>query len=319
MYTISIPLSKEYLEKKIHSIQIMEFYLGMPFVTNSKFKSPFREDKNPSCSYGLTYHGQAILYDFSTKETLNCYQVVMKKFSLNFFQALEKIADDFNIPYSGKKTISNFKPTIYSKEQINQIKEQKTQQKIIKSTHIEWDEENHKYWKDYHLPIDFLKENNVFVCKYVWVNDYLVAEYTEANPIFRYNFGNLRKFYFPFNKEIRFMGAGCLQYSTFSNTEVFVLTKSYKDVLCYKSHNIDSMATSSESMYLTPENAKRIKERYKRIYVNGDPDPTGLKFNEYHKENYGFIPLIIQEDNCKDFADLQKFSIFKAENLIHKL
>lgn len=59
-----IRVTKEMILSKVSEEQLMEHYLGIP-VRKGLFKSPLRQDNNPTCAFYRNASGDLIFKDFS--------------------------------------------------------------------------------------------------------------------------------------------------------------------------------------------------------------------------------------------------------------
>ena len=90
-------ITKELILKKVPEENIMEFYLGVP-IKKGLFRSPLRSDRTPTCSfYRSNRTGRLLFKDFGSDMTGDFVSVVMYKFGVSYYQALQIIANDFGI------------------------------------------------------------------------------------------------------------------------------------------------------------------------------------------------------------------------------
>lgn len=91
-----INITKELILSRVSEEQIMEHYLGIP-VKRGLFRSPLRNDRNPTASFYRNGRGRLIMKDFSGAFSGDCFSVVMEKFQCSYYMALQIIANDFGI------------------------------------------------------------------------------------------------------------------------------------------------------------------------------------------------------------------------------
>ena len=316
MYEFVPPLDKELIEKHYSHADLLSYYTGQTFKPGHWFSSPLREDKNPSACFYINNNGRPIFYDFAERRTYDCYSLVMALFDASFPEALAIIASDLRIRHSGNaKSVARNSQVVLPK----QVYEAKPSV-IYYSNSLPWNADTLAYWKEYRLSEELLNRFNVAPIHTLSLNGKLIRVWDNQNPIYRYSFGERRKFYSPLDS-LRFIGHGGLQLSPsqLGHSNVLVITKSYKDVMCFAYHGVESLATASETSYLSDGQAEKLSSRYDMIYINGDNDETGLKFIEYHKNTYGFTPLLIDQKGIKDFADMQRYDFNSALSLIQNL
>ena len=63
----------------------MEHYLNVP-VKKGLFRSPLRDDKNPTCSFTYDKHGRLVLKDFSGDFYGDVFEVVRRVYNLSSYQ-----------------------------------------------------------------------------------------------------------------------------------------------------------------------------------------------------------------------------------------
>lgn len=307
-------ITKEYLfSKGLNQESIMQYYTKQDVNSKKLFTSCFRVDNHVTCSFYKSKSGILYLHDFATNEHINCFEVVMRLFNCNYYQALDIIAQDFgiiegkvNFSKQGVKFIPTIKESTTSKIQV-QIKD-------FTKEELEW-------WNQFGISLKLLKKYHVFSLQHVFLNGELKFSSLPKNPIYGYYFGKdkngneLWKIYFPFNKEsgIRFinnLSRKKLQgYKQLDETgDILVITKSLKDCACFRNYNINAVAPSSESTFCTEEQIKEFKQRFKHIVVMYDQDKAG-KHNmykirlKYPELDFFVIPNYLK---AKDFSDLRK-------------
>ena len=89
-------LNKQYLLSKHSQETYIEHYLGIP-IKKGLFKSPLRNDNNPTCSFYTNKSGDLIFKDFSGEFSGNFINVVMHKYNCSYYKALKIIAKDFGL------------------------------------------------------------------------------------------------------------------------------------------------------------------------------------------------------------------------------
>lgn len=310
-FTFKQDLNKDLILSNISEEQIMEFYLKVP-VKKGLFCSSLREDNRPTCSFYRNKGGYLIFKDFATGQHLNCFGVVETLFGVNYYKALEIIANDFGIQHSdipkNKGTVNKYAKRL-SEKTISKI------QVEIK----EYSKEELEWWNKFGITKEILEKFNVFSCKYVFLEGNIIAESTPQCPIYGYYGGKIKKdgekielwkCYFPFRKQYRFLGnypSKKLQcYDKLPRKgKLLVITKSTKDCLSMYSFGISACAPCSENLFITDKVLDDLKKRFKYIVVFYDNDLPGIsnmvKIKEKYPElNFFFIP---RSYKAKDFSD----------------
>ena len=230
----------------------------------------------------------------------DCFDVAAKitniriNTGLGFNLLLEKIAYDFKLHIFNKgdlKIKQNFeyKYQEYKKTFILNFK-------VIPRKFNKIDE---IYWYNKHnVSSDILKKAKVIPIQELFVEDYegylqRVYTYSSNNPGYAYYGGKKNNViqwitYFPFEKASRnkhkrnasFVNG----YQMITCGRVLIITKAFKDVLVYKSFNIDSIAVPNENYVIDKDTMFILKQRYDIILTNFDFDYTGIKLaNKYKK------------------------------------
>lgn len=301
MYNITPDITEEFLLKNLSQEQIMEHYIGLPIKIKKKFSSPFREDKHPSCS--LVYkEGRLVFSDFATNMKGNCFHVVMHKFRLNYYEALERIAEDFNLkdPSSLSKVVRKDYTHL---EQARKVSHQPSKIAVRRRP---WKKIDKQYWYDrFGLTRKILTTFNVFPIDTAWVNENIVyTQYGDDDPCYAYRFGkNKYKLYFPFRAHKDPRGPRFLHNTNKvqgyrqlpKNGDYLIFTKSLKDVMVAYSLGINAIALVSESIYPDPKLIDTVKARFKYIYSLYDFDYAGICMANHFKRVYNIRPLLFSD------------------------
>lgn len=319
-------ITKEYIfSKGINQESIMYHYTGQDVNSKKLFTSVLRTDNHVTVSYYKSKSGILYMHDFATNEHINCFEVVMRLYNCNYYQALEIIARDFGLLESLTsakkreipKTIDSIKETEFCKIQV-QIKD--------------FTNDELKWWSQFGIDAKLLKKYNVYSLQHVFLNGQLRFSSSFKCPIYGYYFGKdknkneLWKIYFPFNKNkgIRFLNnlphkklQGYKQLD--KSGELLIITKSMKDVISLKFFGFNAVAPASESTFCSKDRIDEFKQHFKHILVIYDQDKAG-KANmakirhSYPELNYFVIP---KEYKSKDFSDLiMNFGVNKVQELI---
>lgn len=323
-FNFNIPeeINKEFILSRISQESIFNYYLGMDVSSKKLQLSPFRDDKKVTVSFYKSNTGSVYLHDFATNEHINCFQAVMKLFNLNYYQALNKIASDFNLI----NTVVNDYRRIEFQPEIKQ-----TEPSDIKCQIKEFTEEELKWWKSFGINDKLLKKFHVFSIQHVFLNGELKFTSSPKNPIYGYYFGKDKngkeqwKIYFPSRQEFRFLGnlrkkilQGYQQLP--EEGELLIITKSMKDVIALRGFGLYAVAPNSETLFLSDKQLEEFKKRFHYVLVLYDNDKPG-RYNlskirkKYPELNYYFLP----KDLAKDFTDaIQKVGVVKMRELIYK-
>lgn len=318
-----VKLNKSFILSNITEEQIMSFYLKIPIDKKKLFCSPLRKDKSVTCSIFRSNKGTLLFKDFATGEALNCFEIVKRLFNCDYFKALRIIANDFGIIHDKtlKKTpgkINNSPIKIEDKE-ISKI-----QVEIQDFSELEL-----KWWAKYGITKDILQKYQVYSCKYVFLNDNLLAKSQQHCPIFgyygkKYHGMELWKIYFPKRTSYRFIGnypSKKLQgYDNLPKSgKICVITKSQKDVMALYAYGIPACAPNSETIIPSEFIVNDLTSRFEHVFALWDNDITGVTFLNKIKKKYPQIKCLIipRYLKAKDFSDLRaKYGYKKTKEFI---
>jgi hypothetical protein len=313
-----IPLRRDEILKRITEEQIFEKYLGMPVDDSVTYINPLRLDKRAGCRFYRASNNRIYFKDFSKKYHWDCFNVVQFiNNNCSFTDAMRIIIKDFKLN------------TINAQYDITPQEFKKFRSRIQIATRS-WDLQDVQYWNQYSLDISRLTDYRVYPCKAIWLNgDYYRCK--PNDPCYAYYFGKIDgidiiKLYFPFRKENRFFqnsikddnllqGESYLKYQ--SNT--LVLTKSYKDVMCFDLFNLDSVAPTSEYQILTQSQVDYFKTKYRNIVCVADHDDTGRQFALEHWRKYNIPYYVFPWTLGKDLSDnIKLYKIDKVKQIINE-
>lgn len=300
-------ITKEYIfSKGINQESIMEYYTGLNVRSKKLAFSPFRKDNHVTCAFYKSKSNILYLHDFATNEHINCFQVVMKKYNVNYYEALEIIAKDFHLI---KGTNNNKEVPIIVKP-LEETKSVNIQVQIK-----EYTKEELKWWEEFGISKKLLKKYQIYSLQHIFINGELKFTSSEKCPIYGYYFGKDKngnekwKCYFPLKTEYRFinnLSKKVLQgYHQLPKTgDLLVITKSMKDVVALYGFGIAAVSPNSETLFVDDKKLEEFKRRFKHILVLYDNDRTGLHNmwlirKQYPELNYFYLPWYLS----KDFTD----------------
>jgi len=297
-------------------------YLGVN-PTGGLFRSPLRDDKNPTCSFYRNKNGELIFKDFGTGYHGNFISVVMTIFKVPYYEALSIIGNDFGIISKAKYQVNQAKI-----EFDNSVIEQKVET-VIQCQVKEYSEDELKWWLRFGITKQTLKLFKVYSVDHVFLNGDVVSSSTTHNPIYGYYFGKdvgreLWKIYYPFRKKFRFMlnnsklqGAKQLP----ATGDYVVVTKSMKDVMTLHELGIPAVAPQAESVIITSRQYTALKKRFKYVIFNYDWDRTGITSMIQSRKIYRSICLCFTDKKtyAKDISDyVEKVGLEEARKLVNQ-
>lgn len=299
-------ITKDFILSKVNQESIMQYYTGNDVTSKKLVTSCLRSDNHVTVGYYKSNSGILYMHDFATNEHLDCWNVVMKMFGLNYYEALKRIARDFGL-VSSTETIK-VKPII-----VESLK--KTESSKIQVQIKDYTEEEIKWWLQFGIDKKLLKKYHVYSIQHVFLNGELKFTSSKSNPIYGYYFGKDKnhedkwKIYFPLRKEFRFLNnvnkktlQGYKQLPKVGN--LLVITKSMKDCISLHGFGIAACAPNSETLFINDKQLEEFKKRFKHILVFYDQDRPGkhnmwLIRKQYPELNFFCLPKHLE----KDFTD----------------
>jgi hypothetical protein len=315
-----ISVTKEDILSKITPQQIFEFYLGHSVNFDGHILSPLRKERNPSFSFKEYSDGSVIGKDWGTNKIYDCFSFVQELYGLTFTECLKVINNDFSL-----EKISNLqllKRNIEGKPKkpsIIQIKKQPFTKADI------------EYWEQYKITLNLLADYNVHSCKYVWYNGILIRQYSNSNPTYAYEFNSFErtayKIYNPMaNKKTKWLFSGSVTdiegYDQLPWLgDLLIITKSLKDVLCYRVLGYNAISLQGEQNPLDEDIYDSITHRFNTIIVNYDNDDAGIKGSNRLTNKYGFNSFFIPDElQTKDISDtIKTYGIEYTKDLLNSI
>ena len=285
MFELLPQIDKEFILDRVSQEEIFEKYLRINIVPGELFKSPLRDDNNPTCSIKKYSSGIVWFKDWSGHFSGDCFSLVQFMYNCTFHEACKIIASDFNLIQNIQKNKKRRPKKLIAKTS------RKTKIRII------WEEYSYldlSYWGLFDIPLSVLKYYNVAPVKFLWVDDKLVYSYSVKDPAYGYWFSNDEiKVYFPYRDSYRFLGnASCLQgYRQLpTKGKLLVITKSLKDVMFFYVMGISAVAPQTENTILSQSQYDELSTRFDEIIVIYDFDLAGVKGANKMKKAYGIVP-----------------------------
>jgi hypothetical protein len=321
-------ITKEFILSKLTPKQIIEYYLKLNLKFNNLINSPFREDKNPSFGLKVVNDYDVIATDFANNEHYDCFKIVsLLNGNCNFNETLKIIANDFNL-YKFNIAKSELPLVLNTSDTIKPIH----YKNLFTVEHQDFTRVDLDYWNKYRISISTLVDFDVYSCKRLWSNGKLIKKYSANNPIYAYKFYNYKdisyKIYCPFadRKNKWLFNGSSSDIEGFDQlpllSDLLIITKSLKDVMCIKVHNnISAISLQGEGNILDFNLFNKLKYRFKTIYSLYDNDIAGIKGANKLERDFGIKPLYIpKESNCKDFAEYCSNNTFEdSVNLLNSL
>ena len=298
-------VTKDFILSKVNQESIMHYYTGHDVNSKKLFTSVLRNDNHVTVSYYKSKSGILYMHDFATNEHIDCWNVVMRLYNCNYYEALNIIARDFEL-IDGEHQISSFKII----PEIKESESAKIQVQIKEYTNEELD-----WWKQFGISKKTLKKYCIYSIQHVFLNGELKFTSSKQCPIYGYYFGKDKngiekwKIYFPLKENYRFLNnlsKKVLQgYHQLPKTgDLLVITKSMKDLMAMYEFGIPAVSPNSETLFVDDKKLEEFKQRFKHILVIYDNDRPGMHnmwlIRKEHPElNYYYLPWYLS----KDFTD----------------
>jgi hypothetical protein len=290
-------------ETDVPSYWVFQYYLNLsePLTgQNIKIKSIFNpNDKTPSfCMYVDKSAGVYKFKDFSTGKNGNKIDLVKLMFDLEYRDAVRKVVEDYN----------SYVKTTDLQEVFFKVQEK---WKIDFVNPRQWTENDGRYWLNFRIGSNLLKEYNVKPIEYYNLIKEEEGEVRklkiEGHSIYGYFDKNneLYKIYQPLSKHKFHNVKSYLQgFDQLTYTKPYlVICSSLKDALCLKSigYNIEVLAPESENTIIKSHIIEHLKRKYKKIITFFDNDTAGNLAIEKYKTSYNLDGLTLPLS--KDISD----------------
>jgi 5S rRNA maturation endonuclease (ribonuclease M5) len=307
--------------------EIFSFYMGESITQLGVYHSPLREDNIPS--FALYFHKRErdtlMFYDFATKDSGDFIVLVMKLFSLNYKEALHKIAYDLGIlstPVNPGHIQSNY-TRIVAKEKVR-----------LGIRKRYWMSHDKEFWKSFGITKATLEKFNVCPIDYIFYNDNAVSAHKYAYAYIEFKDGNVSyKIYQPFEERHK-KWVNNADYSVHQgymqlpqSGELLIITKSLKDVMSINDClGISAIGLQSESVMMKASVMGEYKARFSKVICLFDNDEAGVRlaksFIEEFNVPYFIVPKI--KEKTKDFSDLvrdagKENAVKIVKNLINEI
>lgn len=320
-----------YILERVSQEEIMEKYLGIKvsdktLIANSCF-SPFREDKRPTCNYYYTIEknntAKLRFRDWDGTFKGDCFDAASFVLKINtnnkqgFGLLLNKIASDFKIhKYKDGENVEALDTFYKTYKKSNDLKILKIEPRAMTSYDI-------KFWTEINgISRDLLRMGNVYMVKNLYIQKedgdlHHLYRYRSNDPAYAYYGGKLNgiglwKIYYPYRKHNRFTSNYAFVYGQdfFKPATVGLITKAYKEVLCYAAYGISSIGVPSETYLMSKEEIYTYKPKVDILLTNFDYDRAGILLAQKYKKEHNINPLMFTKGRfnqpnygTKDFTD----------------
>ena len=292
---------------RVSEADILSYYFSIieiPCVINS----PLREDKTPS--FGLhTSDGRRIHWiAYATHDRGGTFDLLMKIWNCTYSECLNRVYNEMI-----KRSIISIKSTRCNVHITHEYNTNVELQCKVR----DWKDYDIAYWESYGITLPWLKWAEVYPISHKIVikngirHLFGAAKYAYAFVEHKENNTTI-KIYQPFMTKYKWAnghnGSVISLWSKIPKTgERVIICSSLKDALCISCQlHIPTINIQGEGYDISDTAIKNLKSRYKRIYVSFDTDTPGILNTKRLAERTGFIPIIPDLGNCKDFSDYYK-------------
>lgn len=312
-------ISKSIILSYISDVDIYSKYIDAEIKIGNVILSPLRKEGKASFGFFKGKSGEICFKDYLLGAG-DCIRFVQMKFNLTYFEALSKIAIDFDIANNYickkfEKTISTFDKNQLSRDK---ILENHTIVKLAKNRR-EWQLHDLVFWEQFGISINTLKKFNVEPVSHYHINNTIIVADKHAYCFTEFKDGiETYKFYQPYNDKYKWInGHDESVWQGWTNLpekgDDLIITKSLKDVMSiYEITGIPAISLQSEAVHPKKHIFEELNNRFQVCYLLYDNDfdkeiNWGQQFAEKLASNLGLINLKIKDQfKSKDFSDLVK-------------
>jgi len=301
-------LSEENIFNRISGYDIFRYYVTNFQKVSKHFCSDLRNDRTPSAI--ITYYDDKFWYkDFVRKEhKFSPVGYVMYKHSLNYYEALKMINNDFHLRL-GTQLYRPIKRTdAPATHDISHLLSKKDNA-VINIVSKKYNGKSKAYWMQYHIKqktLDFFRVKPLLGF-YIDKKFFRVGKNRLA---YAYCFGNYKyKILQPYDKTTKWLSntsTNIIQgYQQLPKTgDLLFITSSLKDVMVLYELGYTAIAPISEVAEIPQSVIEELRKRFKEIIVFYDNDSTGIERADNLKVQYGlesvFIPKTFINKNTKE-------------------
>lgn len=311
---VTLELNVQTILSRISEYDIFRYYMpNQHWEINRATYSPFRNETKPSFSI-YSKDGKLYYVDFADPNFRGtCFTFVMQLYNIDFNKALETIDRDFNLgiritPSEGLK----FKEITQKYAQPENLEKRYAHIQVMTR---KFNNDELKYWNEYHQDISDLRENNIYAIKYLYLNKKKMP--IDRNKlIFGYLYDGHWKIYRPHDPNFKWVPNN-VPITAMDGKENLVedqpvfINKSKKDYMVMKKLYPYTCAVQNEGWAcFSEENVDFLKSNSSRQILSFDSDPPGVRNSKIITEMFGFnycnVPRYYLQEGIKDWADLAK-------------
>lgn len=288
-------LREEILRLTNNGYNIFSYYLPNVDINKKKtFKSPFYDDKKPSCSIFKGRDGTWLFKDHGDGGFYSgdAFWFVATMFNYHpqkdFPKVLEQIAKDLRLPVTTSKNTSILEKNDTTPVKLSPPPLEPMTHKAppYQATPKDFSEKEMRYWGKYGISPEVLKEFQVLsLLKYASLNSkgkpYEIYS-SDAEPIYFYQFESACKIYRPHSPKMRFLQGGTKSPDFIFGLKqlppkgfLLFITGGEKDVMSLYAHGFPAICFNSETSSIPEKAIESLSRRFRNIIILFDNDSTG--------------------------------------------
>ena len=305
----AITMSLKDLLEKVSDYDIYSYYLGS-FKPGKLMNSPLRpDDKIPSFAIFPSKTGDLLFKDHGTGESGN---------ALKFIKLYRGIQTREELERELLKIVRRLNPNqeIRTATRTKLVGSGVTNIGVVRQPFTDIDK---KYWKQFHISIDTLKQFNVFSIKYFLCNNIVRGIYKEDNPMYAYKVDDRFKIYRPLASKYtkwrtNLHNTNIQGYAQLPDSgNLLFITKSLKDVMCLYEMGFSAISPSSETTFLPDSILQSLRSKWKHIVILYDRDAAGMQNARQYSKQYKIDAIFVHKKfKAKDISDAVKANGFFA-------
>ena len=323
-------ISKSEILKYFNELEIFQHYIDDEVMLGKLILSPLRRENKASFGFFVGEGNEICFNDFKLGKG-DFIQFLRLRDGLTYFEALSKVANDFNLQ-------DDYICKIYPKSSDNSPKV-----RIIKDDMLskftgyylgkkarEWQSHDVLFWRQFGIGKETLEFFNVQPISFIFIGDKCFPADKYAYCFIEMKDGiETYKIYQPFSENYKWINnhnnsvfQGWTQLPETGKT--LIITKSLKDVMClYEVAKLPSVAMQSENVLPKRHVFDQLQSRFTDVELLYDNDFDAVQnwgriFADKFAKEFGLVDSFIPDKyKAKDFSDLVK--LMGKEAAVHIL
>lgn len=311
-------VTKESLLEKISDWDVFNMYIPEDLNLKDPILSPLRDESKPSFGLFIGERGEICFKDFLLGSG-DCIKFVQMKFSLDYFEAMSKIALDAKL--DNQFIIKNtFKTNVISSPSVSRESIITAGEKFsLTKKSRKFELFDLAFWNQFGIDYDTLLKYNVTPISHIFFNGKIIVADKYAYCFTEYKDGvETYKIYQPLNSTYKWLNSH--NESVWQGWEQLpktgdkvIITKSLKDVMAIdKTLGVPVVSLQAEGVIPKEHIIEQLRHRFTTIFLLYDNDYDkevnwGREFGEKISDKYNLIQIEIDESyKSKDYSDLIK-------------